>query len=397
MARQVRSAKLDTPTARAKLGAGRYWISLQPGCAFGYRKGAKGGVWAAKLVKGALRQETTIGPADDMLAADGRLSLSFTQAQERARLWFPMAARGEGDAGKPITLGAALAQYEADLRTRGGDAGNVTRVRAHLGVLGEKLVADLTEAELKRWRDGLAKSLAPATVNRTCTVVKAALNLATDLDKRITSRRPWEIGLARLPGAEISRNVILSDDVVRRLIAAAYEDSGAFGLLVEVAAVTGARYSQIARLVVADLQNGNQPRLMIPASAKGKGEKKITKRPVPISAGLAERLSGGLPNAPLLTKPGGLPWRKSNHGPLFARIAVRCNLDPAAVTIYALRHSSIVRQIKANVPIRIVAVSHDTSVAMIERHYSAEIADFTDDVSRAAMLVLGSVVPLRRA
>ena len=53
--------------------------------------------------------------------------------------------------------------------------------------------------------------------------MKAALNLAADLDKRITTRRPWEIGLATLPGAEQSRNVMLLDDVVRKLIGAAYE------------------------------------------------------------------------------------------------------------------------------------------------------------------------------
>jgi hypothetical protein len=47
----------------------------------------------------------------------------------------------------------------------------------------------------------------------------------------------------------------------------------------------------------------------------------------------------------------------------------RAGLNPDEVTIYALRHSSIVRQIKANVPIRIIAVSHDTSVRMIEQHY----------------------------
>jgi hypothetical protein len=34
---------------------------------------------------------------------------------------------------------------------------------------------------------------------------------------------------------------------------------------------------------------------------------------------------------------------------------------------------------------------------MIERHYSAEIADFADEIARAAMLTTGAeVVPLRR-
>jgi hypothetical protein len=38
--------------------------------------------------------------------------------------------------------------------------------------------------------------------------------------------------------------------------------------------------------------------------------------------------------------------------------------------MYALRHSSIVRQLLAGVPVRIVAAGHDTSVKMIEHTYS---------------------------
>ena len=56
----------------------------------------------------------------------------------------------------------------------------------------------------------------------------------------------------------------------------------------------------------------------------------------------------------------------------------RAGLDPAEVTIYALRHSSIVRQLLANTPIRVVATLHDTSVVMIERTYSKFITDHSD-------------------
>jgi integrase len=402
MARTVRNQKLDTPTARSKLKPGRYWLGIAPGCAFGYRKGAKGGVWTAKLVKGDLRRETTIGPADDVLQDDGKLAFSFARAQERARAWLAQAERGEpDDSGEQIILAAALNQYQADLKTRGADAGIVNRLRGHLApALLAKSVTYLTEAELRRWRDGLAKTLAPASVNRTITILKAALNLVADLDKRITSRRPWEIGLATLRRAEQSRNVILADDVIRKLIAAAYEQSHQFGLLVEVAAVTGARYSQIARLECQDLQDGKAPRLMIPSSNKGGGNKQSVRRPVPVGSPLAERLAraakGRPAIEPLLRKPSGQPWRKSDHSRPFARAASRAELDPDEATIYALRHSSIVRQIKANVPIRIIAVSHDTSVAMIERHYSSEIADFADELARAAMLTTGAeIVPLQ--
>ena len=401
MARTVRNQKLDTPTARSKLKPGRYWLSIAPGCAFGYRKGVKGGVWAAKLVKGKLRRETTIGPADDVLPSDGKLALGFAQGQEKARAWFAQAERGEDDPSEQISLRVALDQYQADLKTRGADAGIVSRLRGHLSpALLAKPVTNLTEAELKRWRDGLAKTLVPASVNRTTTILKASLNLAADLDRRITSRRPWEIGLATLPGAEQSRNVILADDVVRRLIAAAYEHSHEFGLLVEVAAVTGARYSQLARLLCQDFQDGKAPRVLVPSSNKGGGNKQSVRRPVPVGAPLAERLAraakGRAAIEPLLTKPSGKPWRKSDHARPFARAARKCDLDTENVTIYALRHSSIVRQIKANVPIRIIAVSHDTSVAMIERHYSAEITDFADEIARGAMLATDAeIVPLR--
>ena len=46
------------------------------------------------------------------------------------------------------------------------------------------------------------------------------------------------------------------------------------------------------------------------------------------------------------------------------------------------------REMLARVPIRVVAVSHDTSVAMLERTYSAHIADHSDAVGRRALLDL---------
>jgi integrase len=188
----------------------------------------------------------------------------------------------------------------------------------------------------------------PASINRICTVLKAALNLATSRDTRL-SARAWEVGLATIPDAEEARNVILGDSQVLGLIEEARAYGTEFGLLVEVAAITGARVSQIHRLEVQDLQLGKAPRLMMPASRKGKGAKKVMRRPVPISLELAARLAapveGQAPTAPLLVKPGGEPWKKSDHSRPFARVARLAGLDPHEVTLYALRHSSIVRQL----------------------------------------------------
>lgn len=55
--------------------------------------------------------------------------------------------------------------------------------------------------------------------------------------------------------------------------------------------------------------------------------------------------------------------------------AIRARSGLATVIPYALRHSSIVRGILSNLPARLVAALHDTSVAMIERHYGQFIAD----------------------
>lgn len=178
---------------------------------------------------------------------------------------------------------------------------------------------------------------------------------------------------------------------MRRIVVEARRIGPEFGLLVEVAAVTGARVSQLAQIEVQDLHaDGDATRLSIPVSHKGKGVKAVLRHTVPIGAALAARLrvaAAGRPaTAPLLVKPSGDRWRKSDHHRPFARTVAAAEQDPAEVTIYALRHTGIVRQLLANVPIRIVATLHDTSVAMIERTYSRHIGDHSDAVALSAML-----------
>jgi hypothetical protein len=89
-----------------------------------------------------------------------------------------------------------------------------------------------------------------------------------------------------------------------------------------------------------------------------------------------------------LRRPDGKAWKKSDHARRFRAATKLAGLDPQVVTIYALRHTSIVRQLLANppVPIRVVAVNHDTSVAMIEKNYSKHISDHADALTRAALL-----------
>jgi integrase len=326
--------------------------------------------------------------------------LNYWQALDTAR---KLARRQPGapeDESRPLTVTEALDRYRADLRARGGAVYNAKRARTHLtDALLSKPVALLSVTELKRWRDALlAKGLVPASVNRTCATLRAALELAAAHDHRIANTRAFKVGLAVLPDAQRARNVVLGDATVLRLVAAAYAHDRKLGLLADTLAVTGARPIQAVRLTVEDLKDDPvAPKLMMPKSAKGgtrnRAKRKTERYSVPITPALAavlkQEASGRASDAPLLTIPTGDAWAHDPSGQYrrdVRDVVTAVGLDPDTVTLYALRHSSIVRALLANVPIRIVASLHDTSVAMVEKNYSHFIPEHSDAISRKALL-----------
>jgi integrase len=394
VARRPRSSRIETRTPRLKLPVRRKpydFTPLAPGIRLGYRRNKGAGVWVVSVADGhGGAWIKNVAHADDYEPSNGEQILDFWQAQDRARAL----ARGkDAGAGQPATVAAALNDYAADLKARSGHASNVGRVRLHLTpTLASKPIALLTAVELKRWRDCLiASGLRPSTTLRTCKALAAALNLAARHDPRIANREAWRVGLGGLTDTHNPRNVILTDREVLALVAAAYKLDAAFGLYVEVHAACGARSSQIARLTVADLQADRpDPRLMMPASRKGKARHRGLRKPVPITIGLATRLqhagTSRAPSGPLLVRSDGAPWRpeRGDHAALFRRTAEAAGLD--GKTIYSLRHSSIVRSLINGTPTRVVAAIHDTSVGQIERTYSAFIADHADEVARRGLL-----------
>jgi len=396
-----RSARLVLPWRRAPYGL----VSIAPRLRLGYRKTKTGtaGTWVLEAADGKGGEwQKRVGTADDIEDADGEFVLDFYQAADRAR----QMARGTTDNGRPATVDEALTAYAKNLTARGGSVTNAKRVHPHLPpALVAKPVSLLTSRELQHLRDGLVGKIKNSSINRIMRGLKAALNLAAKHDPRITNANAWRIGLEALPDAHTARNVILTDDQVHALIAAAYSEDDGLGLLVETAAITGARVSQLARLEIVDLQAGHEPRLMMPSSCKGKGVKKITRKPVPITASLAARLQQAAKDReraePLLLRSDGSPWRPETanyHRPVI-RAVRSAGLDPATVTLYALRHSSIVRSLLAGVPVRVCAAQHDTSTVMLERTYSEHILDHSDAVARRGLLGAApsgeNIVPLR--
>ena len=153
--------------------------------------------------------------------ADAKNVLTFYQAQDQAK----KLARGDdgGPGNTPIIVDGALKDYRRDLEARGANPYNADWPRLHLSsVLLSKPVALLAATELKKWRDSLLDTMAPATINRLGRCLCAALEQAAQHDKRILNRDAWETGLADLPNAQEARNVILSDAKVSEFVATAY-------------------------------------------------------------------------------------------------------------------------------------------------------------------------------
>ena len=87
-----------------------------------------------------------------------------------------------------------------------------------------------------------------------------------------------------------------------------------------------------------------------------------------------------------LLRTDGTAWQSKqggDHEGMYRAAAERAGVTG---TVYALRHSSIIRALLANVPTRVVAAGHDTSVGQLERTYSSYITDFSDALTRPHLL-----------
>ena len=188
------------------------------------------------------------------------------------------------------------------------------------------------------WHDALTKTLHAAWIDRMGNSLHAALNFAADTDDRI-NRRASEVGLQAIADADSTRNVILSNETVRR-------SSPRPTASTSVRILDRVRPQR--RVACEPTDAASRPRLarwrsdirlMMPSAKRGKGAKKLDK-PVQIPATLAARLKrageGRSKGDRLLLEPSAAPWARSDHSRLFARPAKRAGCDPAEVTIYSL-------------------------------------------------------------
>ena len=426
--------EIDTQAKRAKLAPRKnpYWAGIaggRGGVSLGYRKGAKGpGSWIAKMVVDRCRLEERLGEADDKGAAPG--ALGYKEAVSAAIEWSARQhatlddRQSSAAAYKVPTVSSAVEAY-ATSRLRRSAAGSLNaRGRLAKHVLSDTQFAEtpmkkLNAETLLRWRERLASKdavpsdaqrktrLAPATVNRLLNDLRAALNASYETNRRsLPANLPAEIRIGtraeRVP--EPARQQLLSDAMVRAAIDAAFEieEDGHFGRLVLLAAATGARYSQLAEMRVGHVQKA-LGRVLVPGSRKGRAARVKPPVAVPLSQAVLDRLApayeGRNPEAPLLMRwafrrAQNLRWERDQLRPLahayealkqWAEVVERAGL-PDGTIMYAFRHTSVVRGLRAGLPVRLVASLHDTSTEMIESHYAAFIVDMTEDLARGAAL-----------
>jgi hypothetical protein len=363
-----------------------YFTEIRKGLALGYRRNQGSGSWVVRAADGKGKNwMKAFATADDAEIANGESIMSYDQALVRAATLARGNVASSADQHRPITVEGAIDAFQADLMARGQNPGNATSVRFHLKdtPVFRMPVALLEKSQLAAIRNGMvASGMQPSSADRVGKSFKAAMNLAASHDPRIANAKAWSEGWKLLPNSSTANNVILSDAIVAALVQASYGLDHQLGIYFHILAETGTRESQMLKLRCRDLQDDRpDPRLMMPSSSKGRN-RKPGHTPVPISMRLAGILRAAVvgcgANDPIVHKLRAPAVRLREIAALIGGV------DPEA-TPYAFRHSSIVRQLVKNIPIRIVASLHDTSVGMIERHYSPYIANVSDAMTRATL------------
>lgn len=400
MARSRYSNNLKNRTNRLKLPIKKkpYKLLIAPGIFLCYRRNAGPGTWSVEA--GWLKR---FAIADDYETANNGSVMTFWQAQKRA---LAMVRGSEADSDKPVTVDEALIAYETDLKIRGGAIYNATSVRNHLSpAMLSKVVMLLTETDLLNWRNGLVvEGLKLSSANRIGKSFKAALALAAKRDKRIANSIAWRNGLKPLKakgGSNPPRdNYYLPDATIHHIVRESYVEDADFGALIDVLAGTGTRESQALKLWPDDLRDEDpkEARLMLWCSNKGK-DRDPEQRSVPVTPKLAEMLRKRASTRGMKRALFDRIWNMSQR---FRVVLNRLGLD-LSLSPYTLRHSSIIRQIRSNVPLRIIAFTHDTSVQEIERTYARYLGNASDDLSRRGLLadeaserMPDNVIPLAR-
>ena len=397
MARRVIDKTLDSRDVRRKLKPrGKpYWRSIERGLHLGYRRLRDGaGPWIARRYLGQQRyDEQAIGVADDMSDADGVTVFDYWQAVDFAR-----GSRSRATVSGPYAVADAVRAYiEFLTRERKTAYGVGVRMAAHvLPFLGEIAVAELTADTLRKWHAELAKQpprvrTAPGrkqqyreitdddgvrrrrvSANQCLAQLKAALNLAFN-EGIVPSDHAWR-KVKPFRGVIAARARYLTLAECSRLMNSCPPD---FRNLVRGALETGARYSEITRMKVADF-NPDVGTVAIHVSKTSKP------RHVVLTAdgeAFFKQICAGRTGTVFL-RADGKPWGVSHQGRPMADACRHAKIEPS-VGFHQLRHTWASLSVMNGVPLLVVAKNLGHSdTKMVEKFYGHLAPSFVVDAIR---------------
>lgn len=398
LARASRDVRLENRTNRLKLESGkRYYTSITSGLSLTYRRTGKGfGVWYCRIKSDAgADRMVSVGAADDYQDADGEKVLTYSQAQEKCRL---IAKESNSTViGKPAAVSEATRHYLDWYRVhRRAMRATESTINTHiLPVWGDTLLMDLKAKDIRRWHEKLAaqparkrtskratkpafreapanadeKRARKSTANRILTVFKAIMNRAFR-DELVSDDTAWR-RVKPFENADEPVTRFLTTDESIRLINSCPQD---FRQLVKAALFTGARYGELARLKVAEVNIDTRMIAISPEAKSGK------KRFIPLSdEGLdffQSAIVGKTGSAHVFERGDGRPWGVNHQIRLIKEACEIAHIEPT-ISFHELRHTyaSLLAQAGADLLTISKLLGHaDTRIT--SRHY-AHLCDKT--------------------
>lgn len=410
MPRLSRESRFETTAARARLKRRHqpYWRTIHPGLSIGYRKGARGGVWQVRYLKGDKYKFGVIGIADDHADADGIEVLSYKQAHHLALNFADRCEESTESTEKPIagryTVGHAMTVYLKSHQLHGKSYKHTQKtVEAHiLPTFENRPIDSLTPREIKQWFEALV--IAPArirgaaktreidrddldvmrkrkaTANRILTVLKAALNYAYE-NSHAKNADAWR-RVKPFRGVDAPKVRHLSEDECARLI---NECSGDLKMLVQGALLTGCRFGELSNLRTKDYSPEGGC-ILIRDSKAGKP------RHVPLTnegKEFFERAADKKTGEDLMLTRNKEKWSSGLYARPLRQACERANISPPA-SFHVLRHTYGSLLAARGVPLQVIATAMGhADTRMTERHYAHLMPSYVADTIRANLPEFG--------
>jgi integrase len=280
MSRAARNFRLESREARRKLRArsSPYWVRINKGVSLGYWKGLAGGTWRVRLWNHQASEYETrqFANVDDHADSDQLDVLTFFEAQQKANELAAEARRGrKGLAPLGGTVGQAADAYLNWLskHKKSNETAKQHVEKFILPTFDRTLLDEIMAPAIKKWHENLAvqprrkrtrlgmdqkHELPPQTdedkrkrkssANRVLTTFKALLNKAFQ-DGLATNDTEWR-RVKPFKQVDAARIRYLKTDEATRLVNSC---APALRILVRGALYTGARYAELGRMKVSDV------------------------------------------------------------------------------------------------------------------------------------------------